>query len=59
MAEDLHIIQGDKKTQYETLIPQIQGLLTGESNLVANTCECSCRIKRTIQLVLGGILLGD
>ncbi|NCW12373.1 MAG: GAF domain-containing protein [Chitinophagia bacterium] len=45
MAEDLHIIQGDKKTQYETLIPQIQGLLTGESNLVANLANVAAALK--------------
>ena len=45
MAEDLHIIQGDKKTQYETLIPQIQGLITGESNLVANLANVAAALK--------------
>jgi GAF domain-containing protein len=45
MAEDLHIIQGDKKTQYETLIPQIQGLLTGETNLVANLANVAAALK--------------
>ena len=45
MAEDLHIIQGDKKTQYETLIPQIQGLLSGETNLVANLANIAAALK--------------
>jgi L-methionine (R)-S-oxide reductase len=36
MAEDLTITKGDKKTQYESLLPQIQGLLSGETNLIAN-----------------------
>ena len=45
MAEDLHIIQGDKKTQYETLIPQIQGLLTGETHLVANLANVAAALK--------------
>lgn len=45
MAEDLHIIQGDKKTQYEALIPQIQGLLTGETNLVANLANVAAALK--------------
>ena len=45
MAEDLHIIQGDKKIQYETLIPQIQGLLTGETNLVANLANVAAALK--------------
>ena len=29
MAEDLHITKGDKKAQYESLIPQIKALLEG------------------------------
>jgi GAF domain-containing protein len=45
MAEDLHIIQGDKKIQYETLIPQIQGLLTGETNLIANLANVAAALK--------------
>jgi L-methionine (R)-S-oxide reductase len=36
MAEDLQIIQGTKQEQYETLLPQIQGLLTGEPDEIAN-----------------------
>ncbi|MFN4315098.1 MAG: GAF domain-containing protein [Chitinophagaceae bacterium] len=36
MAEDLSIATGTKAEQYEALIPQIQGLLTGETDLVAN-----------------------
>jgi len=36
MAEDLQISKGTKQEQYETLIPQIKGLLEGEPDLVAN-----------------------
>jgi len=36
MAEDLVIRTGTKKEQYETLIPQIKGLLEGENDLIAN-----------------------
>lgn len=36
MAEDLTIISGSKSDQYEQLIPQIQGLLSGETDLIAN-----------------------
>lgn len=36
MAEDLHIITGSKKEQYEALLPQLRGLLTGETDLIAN-----------------------
>lgn len=36
MAEDLHIITGSKKEQYEALLPQLRGLLSGETDLIAN-----------------------
>jgi L-methionine (R)-S-oxide reductase len=36
MAEDLIIMQGDKTAQYETLIPQIEALITYETDLIAN-----------------------
>jgi len=45
MAEDLTITQGDKKTQYESLLPQIQGLVTGEPNLIANLANIAAALK--------------
>jgi len=45
MAEDLTIAKGDKKAQYESLIPQIQGLVTGEPNLVANLANIAAALK--------------
>jgi L-methionine (R)-S-oxide reductase len=45
MAEDLIIQHGDKKTQYESLIPQIKGLITGEDNLVANLGNITAALK--------------
>ena len=45
MAEDLIIQVGDKKTQYESLIPQIKGLITGEDNLVANLGNITAALK--------------
>ena|SRR5436189_1472201 len=36
MAEDLTIITGNKTEQYQSLIPQIKGLLDGETDLIAN-----------------------
>ena len=45
MAEDLTITKGDKKTQYESLLPQIQGLLSGEINLVANLGNIAAALK--------------
>jgi L-methionine (R)-S-oxide reductase len=45
MAEDLHIIQGTRAEQYETLIPQIKGLLEGETDLVANLANVAGALK--------------
>src|SRR6185503_389552 len=36
MAEDLVITTGTKNDQYESLIPQLKGLLEGENDLIAN-----------------------
>jgi len=45
MAEDLNIIQGSKEEQYQALIPQIKGLLTGENNLIANLANMAAALK--------------
>jgi L-methionine (R)-S-oxide reductase len=45
MAEDLNIIQGSKEEQYQALIPQIKGLLTGEKNLIANLANTAAALK--------------
>lgn len=45
MAEDLSISQGTKAAQYESLLPQIKGLLEGETNLVANLANIAAALK--------------
>jgi GAF domain-containing protein len=45
MAEDLTLHQGTKKEQYESLIPQIKGLITGEPNLIANLGNIAAALK--------------
>jgi len=45
MAEDLNIIQGTKQEQYEALIPQIKGLITGEPDLIANLANMVAALK--------------
>jgi L-methionine (R)-S-oxide reductase len=45
MAEDLSIITGTKEEQYEALIPQISGLLEGETDLVANLANVCAALK--------------
>ncbi|MBS1761205.1 MAG: GAF domain-containing protein [Bacteroidetes bacterium] len=45
MAEDLQIIIGTKEDQYKSLIPQIQGLLQGETDLIANLANITAALK--------------
>ena len=45
MAEDLSILKGSKQEQYESILPQIEGLLTGENNLIANLAIISAALK--------------
>lgn len=45
MAEDLSITTGTKQEQYESLIPQIKGLLEGEPDLVANLANVCAALK--------------
>jgi L-methionine (R)-S-oxide reductase len=45
MAEDLLIQKGTKQEQYESLIPQITGLLTGEDDLIANLANVVAALK--------------
>ena len=46
MAEDLTIIQStDKQEQYQSLIPQIEALLEGETDLIANQANAIAALK--------------
>lgn len=45
MAEDLTIVKGTRTEQYEALIPQIRGILEGETDLVANLANVAAALK--------------
>jgi GAF domain-containing protein len=45
MAEDLHVITGTRTEQYKSLLPQIKGLLEGETDLVANLANVAAALK--------------
>lgn len=45
MAEDLNIITGTKEEQYQALLPQVKGLLEGETDLVANLANVTAALK--------------
>jgi GAF domain-containing protein len=45
MAEDLTIIKGNKDEIYQSLIPQINALIEGESDLIANLANIAAALK--------------
>ena len=45
MAEDLTITRGSKLAQYESIIPQIKGLLYGETDSIANMANVCAALK--------------
>ena len=60
MAEDLFILaNASKKERYESLIPQIEGLLFGEENLVANLANIAAALKEGMEFFWVGFYLVD
>src|SRR4030095_878365 len=57
MAEDLNIITGTKAEQYESLIPQIKGLLEGEPDLIANLANVVAALKEQFDWLWVGFYL--
>ena len=48
MAEDLVIVKGSKEEQYANLLPQIESLLFGENDLVANLANVAAALKEQL-----------
>ena len=57
MAEDLHIGSGTKEQQYLSLLPQIKGLLNGETDLVANLANIAAALKEQFHFFWVGFYL--
>ena len=58
MAEDLKItISADKKEQYQSLLPQIEALLYGEPDLVANLANICAALKEQFKWFWVGFYL--
>lgn len=57
MAEDLQIISGSKTEQYQSLLPQIKGLLEGETDLVANLANIAAALKEQFGWLWTGFYL--
>ena len=45
MADDLTVVHGTKQEQYESLLPQIRGLITDEPDLIANLANITAALK--------------
>lgn len=57
MAEDLAIATGSKKEQYTALLPQIKGLLEGETDLIANLANIAGALKEQFNWLWVGFYL--
>lgn len=60
MAEDLTLLEtGSKEEKYASLLPQIEGLLMGESNQVANLANIAAALKEGMGFLWVGFYLVD
>ena len=58
MAEELIVPQtADKKTKYESLIPQIEALVNGESDVVANLSNIAAALKQAMNFFWVGFYI--
>lgn len=57
MAEDLKIHKGNKEEQYESLLPQIKGLLSGETDRIANLANVAAALKEQFNFFWVGFYL--
>lgn len=57
MAEDLFITEGTKEDQYQSLLPQVKALLTGEEDLIANLANIAAALKTQFDFFWVGFYL--
>lgn len=57
MAEGINIISGTKKEKYEFILPQIKGLLKGETDLIANLANIGAALKEQFDWLWVGFYL--
>ena len=57
MAEDLKIISSSKEEQYQSLIPQIQSLLEGEPDVIANMGNICAALKEQFNFLWVGFYI--
>ncbi len=49
MTEELVVAKGGKEQRYTTLVPQIEALVAGETDRVANMANVAAAIKQTFR----------
>ncbi len=59
MAEDLLVKEGTKEEQYESIIPQIRGVIEGEPNLIANLANTAAILREQFNWWWVGFYLVD
>jgi GAF domain-containing protein len=57
MAENLHIAAGTKEAKYEALLPQLEALIAGEPDLVANLANIAAALRQTFGFFWVGFYL--
>ena len=57
MAEDLLLVEDTKEEQYQALLPQINALITGEEDLVANLANVAAALKQQFQWLWVGFYM--
>ena len=57
MAEDLTIIRGSKPELYESILPQVNALIEGEPDLIANLANIAAALKEQFRWLWVGFYL--
>jgi len=57
MAEELDIASGNRKEKYETLVPQIEALISDEADLTANLANVAAALRQTFGFFWVGFYL--
>lgn len=57
MAEEFNIVQGTKEEQYRALLPQLQALVAGEHDLIANMANISAVLKTQFDFLWVGFYI--
>jgi GAF domain-containing protein len=47
MAEELNISEGSREEKYKSILPQLEALVAGETDIVANCANVSAALKQT------------